>query len=294
MLSDSEVQQLMQELNAVKNEIRDLKNNLSAKDRKKEDLFRERKRLGSEIHSKIKNATSHRDKRNSLTSIVKNTKLSREELEKKYGELDAEIKTLKDEKRKVLDKIGVEDPIMLKKNIKKLEYKIETDAMSFEKEKELMKTLSKMRKQLEKASEITVIDKKLDGFFREFRDVKAQLEMHTKIVQNSAKESQKQHVEMVENSKDIDGLKEKESTLDEQIGKIKAEMAEINGQIDNKVEVLNGIKTKLSENNIQLKEDVEKSKQEILKQKDSQVQEKLKTGKKLTTEDLLILQRTMR
>ncbi len=294
MLSDIEIQQLMNELNTVKNDIRDLRAKLNAQDRKKEDLFRERKRLGSEIHSKIKNATDFKEKRNSLTSIVKNTKLSKEELEKRLEELDLEVAKLRDERKKILEKIGVEDPGMLKKNIKKLEYKVETEAISFEKEKELMKVLSKMRKQLEKASEVHVLEKKLDICFRDLRDIRAQLDMQKKIVQHSAKESQKHHVELIESSKDIDDLRSKEDVLDEQIAKIKGEMNELITAVDQKVEKLNEIKQKLSENNVQLKEDVEKNKQDLLRQKDTAVQEKLKTGKKLTTEDLLILQRTMR
>jgi uncharacterized coiled-coil DUF342 family protein len=61
-----------------------------------------------------------------------------------------------------------------------------------------------------------------------------------------------------------------------------------------KIARLEEIKKVLHENNVALKEDVYKSNSELLKAKDNQVQEKIKTGKKLTTEDLLILQRTMK
>ena len=74
----------------------------------------------------------------------------------------------------------------------------------------------------------------------------------------------------------------------------KTEIASMNDALTKKLEQMDELKKTLGENNVKLKEDVEKSNQEILKQKDHEVQEKIKTGKKLTTEDLLILQRTMR
>ncbi len=284
----------MNELNTLKTEIRELHSKLNSEDRKKEDLFREKKRIGSEIHSKIRNASEYKEKRNSLTSIVKNTKLSKEELEKKLTDLESEIAKLKEDRKKVLEKSGVDDPVMLKRTIKKLEYRIETEAISFEKEKEIMKSLSKMRKQLEKASESHAIERQLDHKFRDLRDVKEQLEMHKKIVQHSAKESQKHHVELIESSKEIDDLRSKEEQFEENIQKIKSDINALGTELDAKLAQMDVVRKKLQDNNVQLKEDIEKSKQEILKQKDTAVQEKIKSGKKLTTEDLLILQRTMK
>lgn len=294
MLDQTEINKLLSELEKVKSEIKELKNNMNSLDRKKEDLFRDKKRISSQIYSKIKNAQDYKEKRNSLTSIVKTTKLSKEELEKRYQELDSEIKKLKDEKKKIFEKIGVDDPIQLKKNIKKLEFRIETEAISFDKEKELMKVLSKMKKQLEKASEVNNIDSALDERFKEFREIRDHLNMNTKIVQHSAKESQKHHLGLIESSKEIDELKAKESSFEQEISKYKANISVLNDDLTKKVDSLNAIKAKLNEHNVHFKEDVEKSQKEILKQKDVEVQEKIKSGKKLTTEDLLILQRTMK
>jgi uncharacterized coiled-coil DUF342 family protein len=119
-------------------------------------------------------------------------------------------------------------------------------------------------------------------------------DMTKMIVQVSAKESQKHHVELIESSKEIDELKKKEDTFESEGAKYKVEIAGLNEEMNAKLAKMDELRKVLGENNVKLKEDVEKSNQEILKQKDHEVQEKIKTGKKLTTEDILILQRTMK
>lgn len=281
-------------MNSVKSEVRELRNKLNTMDRKKEDFFREKRKISSDIFSRIKNAQDYKHKRNSLTDVVKNTKLSKEEIEQRVKVLDEEIHTLKEEKRKLMAKCGVENPMMLKRSIKGLEFKIETEGLTFEKEKELMKVLSKMKKQYESVKDVDQIERQLDVKFRELRDLRQQIDMTKKIVQHSAKESQKHHMELIESSKEIDDLKSKEEEFEVKIGVIKGEMHELSEQVNAKLAKIDELRKLLKENNVQLKEDVEKTNNEILKQKDEEVQNKLKNKKKLTTEDLLILQRTMK
>jgi uncharacterized coiled-coil DUF342 family protein len=294
MLDESEISKLLAELNSVKSEIRELRNNLITLDRKKEELFREKRKISSDIHSRIREAKDSKDKRNNLTEAVKNTKHSKEEIEAKIKALEEEIHKLKTEKQKLIEKSGVEDPMMLKRNIKSLEFKIETEGLTFEKEKEMMKVLGKMKKQYDGTKVITDIENKLGPLFRELRDMKSMIDMTKKIVQVSAKESQKHHIELIESSKEIDELKKKEDSFEENANKYKADIAVLSEEMNKKLERMDEIKKVLGENNVKLREDVEKSNYEILRQKDHDVQEKIKTGKKLTTEDLLVLQRTMK
>ena len=294
MLSESELNKLMSEMNSVKSEVKELRIQLNNLDRKKEDYFREKRKISSDIFSRIKNAQDYKSKRNSLTDVVKNTKLSKEEIEHQVTVLDGDIHKLKEEKKKLLEKLGVDDPQRLKRNIKQLEFKIETEGLTFEKEKELMKVLSKMKKQYDSVKNVNVIEHQLDIKFRELRDLRQQLDMTKKIVQHSAKESQKNHMELIESSKEIDELKNKEAEFEEKIGVIKGEMHGLSEQVNEKLAKVDDLRRILKENNVQLREDVEKTNNDILKQKDEEVQDKLKKGKKLTTEDLLILQRTMK
>ena len=294
MLEQAEIDKLLSELNTVKSEVRELRNKINTLDRKKEELYREKRKISSDIHSRIRVAKDSKDKRNNLTEAVKNTKHSKEELEARLLVLDEEVKTLKEEKRRLLEKIGVGDPMMLKKEIKKLEFRIETEGVTFEKEKELMKVLSKMKKQYDSSKVIIDIEQKLSTKFRELRELRDMTDMTKKIVQVSAKESQKHHVELIESSKEIDELKKKEDNFESEASKYKSDIAAVGEELNNKIARLDDLRKILGENNVKLKEDVERSNHEILKQKDQEVQEKIKTGKKLTTEDLLILQRTMK
>src|SRR3989339_842642 len=294
MLNEVEINKLISEMNSLKAELKNLRSKYNDLDRKKEDLFREKRKISSDIFSRIKNAKENKDKRNSLTGVVKTTKMSKEELENKINEIEKEITKLKEDKKKILEELGVDDPQNLKKQIKHLEFKIETEGLTFEKEKEIMKVLSKMKKQYESAKDVDNIEKTLHIKFRDVRNLHQELDLTKKIVQHSAKESQKHHVEMIESSKEIDELKYKEAEYEEKIGAIKAEIHALTEQLDAKNAQIDEVRKVLHENNVQLKEDVDKQNKEILKQKDEEVQDKLKKGKKLTTEDLLILQRTMK
>lgn len=294
MLDESGIKTLIAEMNSIKSEMRDLKTKLYALDRKKEELFREKRKVSSDVYSRIKDAQSFKEKRNSLTDVVKTTKMSREELEARVKELDAEIHKSKEEKRAILEKLGIDDPMKLKRNIKQLEFKIETEGLSFEKEKELMKVLAKMKKQFDSTKHVDEIEQKLTASFRELHILKDQLDMSRKIVQHSAKESQKHHKELIESSKEIDTLKDKEEKFEVDIGTIKNEMRSLDDALSKKGVRIDEIRKVLEENNVKLREDVERSNYEILKQKDLEVQEKLKKKQKLTTEDLLILQKTMK
>ncbi|HYD02718.1 MAG TPA: hypothetical protein VEC16_00305 [Alphaproteobacteria bacterium] len=294
MSNQAEISSLLSEFNTLKNEVKELRGKINSLDRKKEELYREKRKVGSDIHSRIRVAKDSRDKRNNLTEAVKNNKHSREELEAKIKTLESEVSKLKEEKQAILQKIGVEDPMELKKNIKKLEFKIETEGLTFEKEKELMKVVAKMKKQYESSKSAGDISQKLSSKFRELKELRDILHMTSKIVQVSAKESQKHHVDMVESSKEIDELKKKEDTFESEGQKYKEEIAAINEELNKRNARMDEIRKVLNENNVKLKEDQERSNHEILKQKDQEVQEKIKTGKKLTTEDLLILQRTLK
>ena len=294
MLTEQEINGLISELNSVKADIRNLRFKLNSVDKRKEDFFREKRKISSDIHARIKDARYFKDKRNSLTGVVKNAKFSKEEVEQKIKTIEPEISKLKEEKKHMLEKSGVDDPAQLKKNIKQVEFKIETEGLSFEKEKEMMKVLTKMRKQYDNCKNIVDIEKKLDVLYRELRELRQQSDFSKKIVHETARESQKQHVELLESSKNIDELKSKEESFDEKITVVRDELNALNNELHSKIEKADSIRNILKENNVQLKEDQEKTNSEILKQKDNEVQDKIKSGKKLTTEDLLILQRTMK
>lgn len=294
MLEQVEIDKLLSEMNFLKSEIKDFRIKLNSLDRRKEELFREKRKISSDVYSRIKDAQSYKEKRNSLTSVVKTNKLSKEESEKKILFLEEEIKKLREEKRKILEKLGVDDPMRLKKSIKQLEFKIETEGLTFEKEKELMKVLSKMKKQYASSKSVDEIEKKLDVLFRELRQLREEMDLSKKIVQHTAKESQKQHLELIESSKEIDELRTKEQKFEDEIGSIKSEMHTLSDEMSSRIDKFEGVKKTLHENNVQFKEDQDKTNAEKLKAKDEEVQDKLKKGKKLTTEDLLVLQRTMR
>jgi len=188
-------------------------------------------------------------------------------------------------------KLGIGDPFEIKKEIKKLEYKMETEVRSFDKEKEIMKVIKGLKKKYDEAKEVNEVHGRIDQLSREIDESKKNADEVHKRVQNDAKTSQEHHEHLIKLSKEIDEFKKQEEEVFKKIDVFRKEYEEVNEKLKLKLGRILEVRQKLEENNVQLKEDKRKSDHDILRHKDMELQEKLRTKRKLTTEDLLILQK---
>ena len=183
-----------------------------------------------------------------------------------------------------------DDPSQIKKTIEKLELSIETDAMSFENEKKVMKKIKALKKRFDVAKIANDFFDNIKIFSKDIDKVKKKAnEAHLRI-QNRAKESQKLHEGLVGNSKEIDKLKEEEEGAFEKFIEFKKKFSEVNDLLKEKLTKMNGITKKLE--SFKLKKEEEKILRDkfFIKKKEAEVEEKIKRGEKLTTEDLLVFQ----
>ena len=115
-------------------------------------------------------------------------------------------------------------------------------------------------------------------------------EFHLKI-QNRAKESQELHESIITSSKEIDKIKEEEEQAFGKFIEFKKKFTEANDLLKDKLTKMNGLMKSLA--SLKLKKGEEKKLEEdiFLKNKEAEVEEKIKKGGKLTTEDLLVFQK---
>ena len=71
----------------------------------------------------------------------------------------------------------------------------------------------------------------------------------------------------------------------------KKDFNEVNTELKTKLDGLRAVKKKLEDNKIEFEESVKEYEKKSLDERKREIDEKMKTGMKLTTEDLLILQR---
>ncbi len=283
---------LFEDIRLLKKELNELKNNLDSIDEQKEKWFSKKEECGSRIRASIKAIKESKQKRDELTKKVKEDKQERDKLNQEIKDKISKLKELNKEKELILGKYNIKgNPSMIKESIEKLEFSIETEGMSFENEKKVMKKIKELKKRFGESKVVTDILDKLKEMSNDIDKFKRKSnEFHLKI-QNRAKESQELHESIITSSKEIDKIKEEEEQAFEKFIEFKKKFTEANDLLKGKLTKMNSLMKSLA--SLKLKKGEEKKLEEdlFLKNKEAEVEEKIKKREKLTTEDLLVFQK---
>lgn len=218
--------------------------------KKKETLFEIRRIVSQEIKRLFNELKEFKAKRDEHTVKVKTLKEDREKL-------NTELKKSSPDQQST-DKIPV---AQIKKEIEKMQYYIETTPLSPDKEKGVMKEIREKEKLLSKAA-----GQKLSPELEKIREKSNQI--HAQI-QELAKASQEYHEKIIQISKDIKILKAREKD-------IHSLFTEAKEKYKNAKDVK---PVKKQTHSIRS--------EESLKERQNEVEEKIKKKQKLTTEDLI-------
>ncbi len=292
MLTSEEKNKLLKELSERKERVSELKLQLSEINIHKEKWFKEKDSYNKQISSLIKQIRSDRSKRNSFTKQIKFDKEKRDKLNKEASDKINQINKLNQEKRELLKKYNITgDPFELKKQIDDLEHTFEIEVFSIEQEKKIMKEIKELKKKFSEVKSLVSVWEKGKNFSEEVRRLKKEKDsIHNKI-QTQAKQGQEKHEAIITSSKGIDELKEKEAKAFEQFLKYKKDFTELNEKLKDELSKMSLLNTKVNSDRKQQKQIEEKKNKELIETKEKNVEEKIKKRKKLTTEDLLILQK---
>lgn len=291
--NSTEVENLLQQLRIVKEEAALIKKEMAKVGKEKEQWFLKKKEISDQIRDKIDSVKSSKTDRNSYTEEAKKAKEERDKLNKQITDSIKQIKTMKDAYKAVASKSGVQgNPAELRKELEALEYKMETEPMKFDKEQKFMKEIKAKRKILAEFKGVQAEWEAVSKKSKEIDALKKKANEFHKVVQNSAKSSQKEHEVLLGDSKEIDDLKKAEEEAYNKFFEHKTAFKDVNIKLKDKLKELQDIKDKLQSNNVALKEEVKKTEMKSLKAKTAEVEEKISKKKKLTTEDLLVMQRS--
>ena len=260
MASKLSFKELSEELSKRKIELSKLRSLLNELDSEKESWFGKKKEFSKKIKAGIQKIKEDKAKRDALTKEVKELKPKRDALNEKISSRLGEISQLK-----------------IKDTIDKLEFKIETEAISFEKEKELMKKINELRKRY--------------GNARILNDMAKESNAIHKLMQERARESQMLHEAILAISADVDAAKAEEEQAFGKFSELKAKFSQENAKFKEKLKEMNGIRDRLETINSARKDKKRTWQESFLKTKEEEVNEKIRKGEKLTTEDLLVFQK---
>ncbi|MFH0869781.1 MAG: hypothetical protein V1866_01865 [archaeon] len=293
MSTTDEKDNLIGELQDNQKEISELKTQLNLLNEQKEAEFQKREEVGKQISELIRNIKGLKRERDSFTAQVKENKQKRDSLRITLREKITLFKKASEDKTSLLKKSSIKTPPdMIRATIAKMEMRIETEGMSFDKEQKLMKQIKEIRKQLDEAKEIDAVYSEARKLSKEIKDIKNELDVCNANVKNFASQSQAKHEEMLALSKQVDELMAKENEHKERFQKFKDEFSEMNNKLKEKLPQMSTLREKI---NTEKTESRKKKRDEIekeLKEKGTKVQEKIRRREKLTTKDLLVFQGT--
>ena len=290
MLTVDEKKELFQKITEKRKEITQLQADLNSINDKKEHWFSKKTELSKKITSLISEIKKSRNERNSLTEKVKEDKVEREKKNKDVKASVDVIKKFEKERDELLKKHKIKDPTKILSQIAQLELKIETEPMSFDKEKKIMKQIKDLKKGLADANMVSGVVEKIHELSSVIDEKKKNAQQTHKKVQNYAKQSQEKHMALIEASGEIDALKKEEEDAFKKFIDFKKEFNELNEKLKSMLTEMKDLNEKVQENKVQSKKQSERKKKEVLHKKQMSVEEKMKKGMKLTTEDLIAYQ----
>ncbi len=271
----------------LQREIAELRKKLESVNDEKEKWFKRKEELKKNIANFINEAKRIREEKIKFNEQVKELKEKRDKQNSITKEKINKINELKNginfkEKRKSADAI--------KEEIARIEEKIETEALKFSEEKKLMKRNVKLRQEYEKARNVGSAFGELKKIEDEIRGSRKIAEELHKKVQELVEESKRKHGVYLEISRKIREINNEQENSFDNFLKFKEEFNRISNGIDNKLGELKNIKDRIDNFKAMDKEKRDEMKKKILVKKADDVEEKLKKGEKLTTEDLIKFQ----
>ena len=156
-----------------------------------------------------------------------------------------------------------------------------------------MGVIKSKKKQLEESSELMKMLDKTKKLSKEIDELKKTADQSHQKIQDFAKNSQEVHLDMLTLSKQIDELKKEKETAYKKFFEFKMKFTKLNKSLKEVLMKMNVFSKKVSTDKKDRKSKFERKNEEIIQTKRKDVEEKLKKGGKLTTEDILVMQQQM-
>lgn len=291
-MPSDERKELLENLKVLKKEISDLRLNLNSLNEQKEIWFKKREEFTPKLSSLINNLKGIKSEKDSFNKNFQKEKEKRDRFNKEVKGLALNLRNLKQEKSDFLKKHNIKsDPEKIKQIMENLESSIETEAFSFAKEKKIMSEIKRLRALYSETSQVNTIVEQISLVSKQL-DEKRKLadEAHNRLKSFRSK-NKEGYDSFINLSRNINLLKKQREDAFRNFLDFKKQFVQINNSLKEKLGSLKRIQVSLdafkkkSSAKKRIKEDL------LLQEKTKFVEEKLKSGKKLTTEDLVVFQK---
>ncbi len=281
-MEDANLTELRKEFQEKKKQILVLRSQLNTAHAEKETSYQALAGIRGNIRSFTEQLQKTKQERDSLTEGVKALKTERDSLNK--GVKEAASRRKEAEQKKEGKKPGeTANPAALRAEISRLERRLETEVMPFSREQQLTKQIKVLKakcKDLEQLEEVWKEATTAQTTLSERRRVAQHVHQE---LQGKAQQSQEKHEQVTTVVQKLKRLREEEKNAGDAYGALKKKYTTLKEefeQVQRRVNELGKLFTEESEKNLRSK----------IYERTADVQEKIRKGKKLSTEDILAFQ----
>jgi uncharacterized coiled-coil DUF342 family protein len=258
------------------------------------EWVQKRDELNAEVRKLVDEAAKHREERDKLNEQVKAAKVARDEMNNKVNETSKKVSELKKVNQ---PKEGAQQiPVMkLRKDLKQLEFSYQTQSWGIEnrdKEKELVEKIKQLDKEIKEREKNLEQNAEVKMAIRELREAKDMAEAEHRRVGELAERAQTEHDTMIQLYEKADAMRKEADKAQENFLENKAKADEEHRkhienirQVHDYDKIITGLRQKAKK--------AKKKKDDTVAQKEADdIFEKFKKGEKLSTEDLMALQKS--
>jgi len=287
-----EKNELLTRLNELRKEINSLRDNLNKIDREKESWFSKKESLKKEIFKLVKDLKNIKQNKDASNIEVKKLREERDNYNKKVKELIVNIKELNKNKLEFIRKSKINfDPENIKKRIDALEFKVETEALSINKEKEVMKQIKDLSKIYDQNIGLKNIIDKINTVDKEINENKNKSDELHKKIRELIDVNDPGYKKFKEESNKINNLRKEQQFSFDKFIELKKEFLKIQVELQKKLNESYDFNKNLGEINKKIDDERKAKNDAEFEKREKLVEEKLMTKKKLTKDDLIMLQR---
>ena len=282
--SVEKVRELKDELQEKANQLKEERNNLH----KKSKLLAEERDAYNSTIRKIRNEINeHKQSRDELNERVKSVKIQRDTLNQKCFEIKKEIRDI-ERKRSSSEgsNIGV-----LRKQLHVLETEQMTKPMSPRKEKKLIETISGLHAKIKEQEGRINQDPQLKKVLDEEILYKQKAEKQHETVESLALRAQQEHENMINLINKLNNLIQKVNQVHETIVNTKIKADDVHRDFITNVDKIHDLERQLSSSKTQQSKKKRSEEDATIHRVANEIYEKFKRGEKLSTEDLMTLQK---
>ncbi|MGI6009601.1 MAG: coiled-coil protein [Methanomethylophilus sp.] len=245
--------------------------------------------LNAQVRELVDEAGKSREVRDSYNQKVREAKAVRDEWNKKVAEIRAQINEIRPERKK---EEGEESLGQMKARLDRMEMQQQTSAMSVEKEKALVKQIQDLAKQIGEREKVEEGDEEIRGLVQQLRDAKAKAEEAHKQVSLNAEEAQKAHDNMLSLYQRADAIRKEADAAQAKFVECKQKADEEHRLHIESIKSVHAV-GKDAEGIKSKKNAARKKRADYETKKEAkEIFEKFKAGEKLSTEDLMTLQKS--